>query len=454
MRTARWFIVTLSALLAVPGAVAAQPPIAFVDVSVIPMDRDRVLEHHTVIVSGGRISAMGPNATTRAPRGATVIDGRGKYLMPGLGDAHAHLSTVGGGQGLAERALTLFALHGVTMVRSMYTEPHHLTARDRVERGELIGPRTMIASPPIAGQNTPTPDAARTNVRALRAAGYTLGKVMPGLSRATFDALADEAKRAGLQLAGHVPADVGLSAALASGMTSVEHLDGFLEALVSPGAGVTAAQSGFFGFGVLGAVDESKVATLVAEVKASGTVVVPTEHEMELFVSTDSGSTLAARPAMRYAPPDLVAQWTRQKDGFARGVGVTAERATRYRDVRRRLIRELAAAGVPVAVGSDAFNMFDVPGIGTFNEIETLVAAGLTPFQALTAATITVARLMGVDDVAGTIAVGKAADFILLDANPLGDVKHLRSQSGVMLRGRWFTRAELDAELAKVANAP
>jgi imidazolonepropionase-like amidohydrolase len=149
-----------------------------------------------------------------------------------------------------------------------------------------------------------------------------------------------------------------------------------------------------------------------------------------------------------------VAQWTRQKDGFARGVGVTPERAERYRTVRRRLIRELVAAGVPVAAGSDAFNMFDVPGIGTFNELETLVAAGLTPFQAITAATVTVARLMGIENDAGTIAVGKAADLVLLDANPLADVKNVRRQAGVMLRGRWFTRAALDAELAKMAAAP
>jgi imidazolonepropionase-like amidohydrolase len=453
MRIARWSVVV--ALTAMGATrISAQPPTVFVDVSVIPMDRERVLEHQTVIVSGGRITAVGPNARTPAPRDATVIDGRGKFLMPGLGDAHAHLSTVGGGQALAERALTLYALHGVTMIRSMYTEPHHLTARDRVGRGELTGPRTMLVSPPITGQNTPSPEAARTTIQALRTAGYTLGKVMPGLSRATFDTLAVEARKAGLQLVGHIPADVGLSAALAARMTSVEHLDGFLEALISPTAGVSAAQGGFFGFGVVGVIDESKIPALIAEVKASGTVVVPTEYEMELFVSADSGGALAARPEMRYAPQALVAQWTRQKDGFARGAGVTPERASRYRDIRRRLIRELVAADVPVAAGSDAFNMFDVAGTGTFNEIETLVAAGLTPFQALTAATVVVARLMGIENDAGTIAVGKGADLLLLTHNPLADVKHLRDQSGVMVRGRWFSRALLDAELAKLASVP
>jgi imidazolonepropionase-like amidohydrolase len=235
-------------------------------------------------------------------------------------------------------------------------------------------------------------------------------------------------------------------------MSSVEHLDGFLEALTSTNA--AGAQGGFFGFGVLDAVDESKIPALVAAVKASGTVVVPTEYEMELFVSTDSAAALAARQEMRYVPPALVAQWTRQKDNFARGVGTTVERAARYREVRRRIIRELAAANVPVAVGSDAFNMFDVPGSGTFNELETLVAAGLTPFQALTASTTTVARLMNLENELGTIATGKSADLVLLDANPLGDVTNVRRQAGVMLRGRWFTRAELDAKLAALAAAP
>ena len=428
---------------------AAQPVVAFVDVTVVPMDRDRIVEHQTVIVRDGRIAAIGPSAGTRAPANATIIDGRGKFLIPGLGDAHAHLSTPGGGPGLAERAVQLYALNGVTMARSMYTEPHHAPVRDRIERGELLGPRLVLVSPPVGGQNTRTPEAARAAVQTHHAAGYRIVKVMPGLTRPTFDTLVVAARAAGMQLTGHVPGDVGLSGVLGARFASMEHLDGFLEALnPSP---VTGPQSGFFGLGVVATVEESRISRLVADVKASGTTVVPTEFEMELFTSTEAGSELAKRPEMRYAPSQLVAGWTQQKDGSARAFGVTAERGARYHELRRRLISDLNAAGVPIAAGSDAFNMFDVAGFGTFGEIETLVASGLTPYQALAAATISVARLMGLDADAGTVATGRFADLVLLDANPLGDVRNVRRQAGVMLRGRWLPRSEVESKLAAIA---
>jgi imidazolonepropionase-like amidohydrolase len=440
-------ILVASIVCATP--LVAQPTIAFVDITVIPMDRERTMEYQTVVVRDGRIAAVGPSASTRAPAGATVIDGRGKFLIPGLGDAHAHLSTPGGGEALAERAMQLYALNGVTMARSMYTEPHHVRVRDRVDRGELLGPRLVLVSPPVGGNNAQTPDAARAAVQTHHASGYRIVKVMPGLTRTTFDTLVAAAHAAGIQLTGHIPADVGLSGVLDARFISVEHLDGFLEALNPPP--VNAQQAGFFGLGVVASVDESRIPQLVADVKASGTTVVPTEFEMELFTSTDAGVELAKRPEMRYAPPQLVAGWTQQKEGSARAFGVTAERSARYRELRRRLIRELNAAGVPIAAGSDAFNMFDVAGFGTLSELETLVQSGLTPYQAMAAGTVNVARLMGLDRDVGTIAVGKFADFVLLDANPLGDIANVRRQAGVMLRGRWLAPAEIEAKLAALA---
>ena len=431
---------------------SAQSSVAFVDVTVIPMDRERKLDDQTVIVRDGRIAAIGPAATTRPPAGATVVDGKGKFLIPGLGDAHAHLSSQGGGTALADRAVELYALNGITMARSMYTEPHHATVRDRVERGELLGPRLMLVSPPISGQNAATPAAARDAVRVHKTAGYTTLKVMPGLTRAVFDTLVAAARGEGVKLAGHVPADAGLSGVLAAPFESIEHLDGFIEALnPSP---VTPAQSGFFGFGALVGADETRLGRIVADVKASGATIVPTEFEMELFTSMEAGADLARRAEMRYAPATLVGGWVQQKDGSARAFGVTAERSTRYRDLRRRIIRELNVAGVPIAAGSDAFNLFDVAGFGLFSELETLVDAGLSPYQALTAATATVARLMRLETTAGQVVVGRNADLVLLDGNPLGDIRNLRRQAGVMLRGRWLPRVEIEAQLAAIAARP
>jgi hypothetical protein len=444
-------LVLLTSSIAVSHA-SAQSPVAFVDVTVIPMDRERRLDNQTVIVRDGRIAAIGPAATTRPPAGATVVDGKGKFLIPGLGDAHAHLSSQGGGTALADRAVELYALNGITMARSMYTEPHHAAVRDRVERGALLGPRLMLVSPPIGGQNTATPAAARDAVRTHKAAGHTTLKVMPGLTRAVFDTLVAAARGDGVKLAGHVPADAGLSGVLAAGFESIEHLDGFIEALnLSP---VTPQESGFFGFGAIAGADETRLARIVADVKASGATIVPTEFEMELFTSMDAGADLARRAEMRYAPAALVAGWVQQKDGSARAFRVTVERSTRYRDLRRRIIRELNVAGVPIAAGSDAFNLFDVAGFGLFYELETLVDAGLSPYEALSAATGTVARLMRLETTAGQILVGRSADLVLLDADPLGDIRNVRRQGGVMLRGRWLPRAEIEARLAAIAAIP
>ena len=444
-RNLRWMLLALAVgAPVVSAAQSRQPAVAFVDVTVIPMGRDGILDHQTVIVRDGLIATIGPATTVRAPAGTTVVDGRGRFLIPGLGDAHAHLSTVGGGPALAELALQLFALHGVTMIRSMYTEPHHRSARDRVERGEIVGPRTVLASPAFTGQMAPTPQLARDSIRKYRGEGYRITKILPGISRETFDTLVAESKQLGMSVAGHIPQGISLQHALASGITSIEHLDGFMEAMnVSSGG----RGSGFFGLGVLDGVDESLIASLVEATHKAGTVVVPTEFEMELFVSPDSGSAHARRPEMRFVSPALLAQWTRQKDNFARGAGVTPERAMRYRDVRRKLIRELHAGGVPIALGSDAFNLFNVPGPSVPDELTTYVAAGLTAQQALRTATVNVARLLGMPNVTGTIAIGSVADLLLLDANPLDGVENVRRVAGVMLRGVWLDRATLDRHL-------
>ena len=434
----------IALVIGAPVVVASQsrqPVLAFVDVTVIPMERDGALEHQTVIVRDGLVATIGPSATVRAPSGATVVDGRGKFLVPGLGDAHAHLSFAGGGTAFAELGLQLFALHGVTMIRSMYTEPHHRRALNRVESGEIIGPRAVLASPAFTGQTAPTPQLARDSIRKFREEGYLITKILPGITRETFDTLVAESKRLGMSVAGHIPQGIPLQHALASGVTSIEHLDGFMEAM-NPASG--GRGSGFFGLGVLDGADESLIASLVDATRKAGTVIVPTEFEMELFVSPDSGSAHARRDEMRFLATGLLQQWIRQKDNFTKGAGVTPERAARYRDVRRRIIRELHAAGVAIALGSDAFNLFNVPGPSVVHEMEAYVGAGLTPPQALRTATVNVAQLLNLPNVTGTVATGSVADLLLLDANPLDDVRNVRRSAGVLVRGTWYDRKALE----------
>jgi hypothetical protein len=436
----------VSATTASSQAVGDRPTsYAFVDVTVIPMSTTGALQRQTVLIDAARITRIGPVASIAVPAGATTIDGRGKFLIPGLGDAHAHLSTGGGGPTLAERALTLFALHGVTMIRSAYTDPHHRDAVRRVEQGEIVGPRTEMVSPAFHGQSAPNPQVARDSLRSYHRQGYRTTKILPGLSRETFDTLVAESKAAGMKIAGHVPQGIPLQHVLA-GYTSLEHLDGYLEAMNStPGA-----QSGFFGLGVLGGLDTTRLPELVRLTRQAGTVIVPTEFEMELFVTADSGAVHARRPEMRYVAPGLVAAWTRQKDNFARGAGVTPEIAARYAGIRRSIIRRLHDAGVPIALGSDAFNLFSVPGPAVFDELDVYVKAGLSTQAALATATTGVAKLLDLPGVTGTVAVGSVADLLLLDANPLVDIANVRRHAGVMLGGRWFDNADLAKRLEEM----
>jgi hypothetical protein len=445
-----WYAVTaLLSGAALP--LAAQSGYAFVDVTVIPLDRERVLEHQTVLITDNRVTALGAADRVQVPAGTTTIEGRGKFLIPALGDAHVHLSTPGGTPELAERGLQLLVLNGVAMARSMYTEPHHLLVAARVMEGRLLGPRLQLASPPLSGQSTPTPSSASAAVRQYSTGDYAVIKIMPGLPLESFDSAAAEARRLNRRLAGHIPLQVGLGHALESGYLSIEHLDGLIEALLPPGSPIPAARGGFFGFGLLDAIDESRIREVVGQVKASGVTIVPTETGMEMFVGMDSARALASRPEMRLVPAALVAQWVQQKEGFIRGVGITPERASRYREIRRQLIRELSTAGVPIALGSDGFSLFHLPGFSTLAELELYVSAGLTPYQALRTATVNVARLMGLEPQAGTIVSGGPADLLLLDANPLVDIGAVRRKAGVMVQGQWLSRSELDRRLAALA---
>lgn len=449
---ARWVItsVTVGMVGAVPAPRAIQPASihAFVDVTLIPMDSARVQEHQTVVVANGLVTSAGPVGVVRVPAGATAIDGRGKYLMPGLGDAHAHLSTQGGDTALAQRALTLYLLKGVTMVRSMYTESHHATVAARIARGELRGPRVVLVSPALHGGNARTPDAARDSVRTYAAAGYQQIKVLPGLSRVVFEAIAEEARRLSVPLVGHIPAAVGLDGALAGGFASIEHLDGFVEAMQR--GGQSTGPSGFFGFDMLDGIDDTRASGVIARTRTAGVTVVPTLVSMEVYANADSAASMARRESMPYVPAALRERWAREKDGFNRGNGVTANKATRFREVRRRLVRDLHAAGVPIALGSDGFSLFNVPGFSTMDELEVLVAAGLAPFSALEAATVGVARLLQLPGVTGKIAVGASADLLLLDGNPLESISNVRRQAGVMSRGTWLSREVIAAHLQQM----
>ena len=445
---------SLCALLSVAAspAPAQERVTAFVDVTLIPMDRERSVPHQTVVVRGGRIAQIGPADRVTVPEGAVRVEGRGKYLIPGLAEMHAHIPGGQAADSVVERVLFLYVSGGITTIRGMLGHPRHLELRARAARNELLSPTIYAAGPSFNGTSVPTPEAAIKAVEEQKAAGYDLLKIHPGVRLEVFDALVRTARRVGIRFAGHVPADVGLARAIEARYWSIEHLDGYVEAMLRPDSPVPASESAFFGMNLGDHLDESKLPGLVRATKAAGVWNVPTQVLMENLIAVPADE-LARRPEMRYVAPATLAQWTETRNTVLQETGSSAESARRMLDMRRRIIRELYAAGAGLLLGSDAPQVWNVPGFSTHRELESLVAAGLTPWQALETGTRNVARYFGTLKNTGTIETGKRADLLLLDADPLADIRNTTRRAGVMLRGRWLPRAEIETRLEAVARA-
>lgn len=430
----------------------AQTPIAIVNVNVVPMDRDRVLTNHTVIVHNGRIERMGPSSSVQPPVGMATVDGRGKYLMPGLSEFHAHVPPANAPQAVKDRVLTLYVVNGVTTARSMLGDLSHLAMRARIANGEELGPRIIASGPSFNNNSIKSPKDAIDSVTSQKAAGYDLLKIHPGVSRIAYDSMAATAKRLGIPFAGHVPLDVGWTHATATGYSTIDHNDGLIEAMATVPGPLTAQQAGFFGMGVVNAIDESRLPALVKQAKDGKVWLVPTAALLDTWVDDTPGDVLAARPEMKYWLPNQVQSWTMNKNNTLASAATPSAQRNRFIEVRRRALRALHEGGVGILLGSDAPQVWNVPGFSVHRELEALVAAGLTPFDALKTGTINVATFLGEADRSGTVAAGRRADLILLDANPMTDIRNTTKIAGVMVNGRWLPKAEIEKKLAALVN--
>lgn len=449
MRCSTLFLCLVLGVVSVAAQAADSSTVAVVGVSIIPMDRERVLTDQTLIVREGKITELGSTSDIKPPADAQTIDARGKYVLPGLAEMHGHL--VGGDTALNERILLLSVLHGVTTFRVMQGHPSHLALRERVQRGELLGPRLYVAAPQLSGNSAPTPESAIPQVKEAKKQGFDLLKIQEGLSRPTFDAIAQTADKLGIPFAGHVPADVGLQRALEARFRTIDHLDGYVEALIKPGANVDLANAGLFGAALIEHVDVSKIPELVRATKKAGTAIVPTDTVAWNFLSTEPIEKLFARPEFKYLPKSMVEGWEKLKRGTMQQTKMSDVQRDRYFSVRRKLIKALHDGGVPMLLGSDAPQVLNVPGASIAVELELMVAAGLTPYQALAMGTRNVAMHFGTSRETGTVEKGKRTDLLVLDANPLENVGNTRERFGVFVNGKWLSRAEIDKKLSGLA---
>jgi len=444
-KTGPYFLLLLVALTSVASAAET----AFLNVNVVPMDTERVVPQQTVLVRDGVITAIGPVDDLPIPDGAQVIDGTDRYLMPGLAEMHAHVPDIDSSN--IDRFFNLYVANGVTIIRGMLGRPSHLTLREALESGEVFGPRLVTSGPSLHGGSVSGSQQARTRVEEQYAAGYDFVKLHPGLSAAEFDAIAETATQLGMPFAGHVPVSVGVPGALQSNMATIDHLDGYLVALLPPTSAGHGGYGGFFDVMLADQLEPGEIVELARATAAAGVWNVPTQVLIEVRVNDVSIEDLRNRPEMRYMPATTVQRWAEAKAEALAERSFDPAVAARAIQLRRNLILELQRAGAGLLLGSDSPQVFSVPGFSIHRELDVLVASGLTPYEALRSGTVAVAEFLGSDT--GVVAVGRAADLVLLDADPLADIGNSRRIHGVMLRGAWHAGSELNERIERFSRS-
>jgi hypothetical protein len=434
MRTIR-LLALLACGCVLSVAARSETVTAFVDVRVVPMDRERVLDHQTVLVRGGLIEAVGPVRSVRIPAEATRVEGHGTaYVLPGLADMHTHVMR-------AENLLP-YTANGVTTILHMGGAPPDFVddVQRQIDAGEIVGPRVIFAfmvdgSPDLARFYIRTPDQARAAVQVAKANGYRFMKVYNNLTAEEFAAIVEQGRREGLPVIGHGVRAVGLPAALFQGQVMVAHAEEFF----------------YTAFDNRVPADRLKVNEVAEQTLRSGAYVTPNLSTFAT-IAKQWGKPEVVReflrdPRARFMTPDVRLDWT--DFDYMRRTGDISP----ILPFLRTFTKALSDKGVPLLAGTDSPAIPGMlPGYSIHEDLQSLVAAGLTPFQALAAATRTPGEFIRkyIPDLqpSGEVTPGMRADLVVISGNPLESLEVLQHPLGVMSAGRWQTREQLDALLA------
>ncbi|MBI1750323.1 MAG: amidohydrolase family protein [Acidobacteria bacterium] len=420
----------------------------------------------TVVIHDGRIVTVGPSATAEVPADAKLVNAAGQFLIPGLWDMHVHLSAAGEPQGSREFFLPLLLANGITGVRDMGGYLDSLVPlRTEIASGKRLGPRIVFAGPYVDGPEpgfqpsiaVSTEEKARNAVRRLKQEGVDFIKVQSRLPRGAFFALADEARRNRIPFAGHVPETVTAEEASAAGQRSLEHLTpvflNCVEENTPPGAARTDGSEAAHTRALLAGFREEKAASLGAVFRKNDTWQVPTLALLSrfTFLADPLAGDLQTQQGhpWQQVPSSLRERWAKALQGrFAGYSGEDLQSRRALLEKHLELVRTMHRAGVKFLAGTDSPAPDLVPGYSLHGELRMLVDAGLTPMEALQAATRNPAEFLGQSDSFGTVERRKTADLVLLEANPLESISNTRKIFAVIVRGKYLSRADLRLLLA------
>jgi hypothetical protein len=423
--------------------------IVFQSVNVIPMDIEQVLENYDVVVSNGVIADIGPTRKVRYSRNAVIIPAKGKYMIPGLVEMHAHIPQTEEIEPMLE-VLSLFSTNGVTTIRGMLGHIKHLELKAKIETGEIIGPTFYTSGPSFNGNTATTPEVTAEMVKEQFSMGYDFLKIHPGVSLASFNALVMTAKKEKIPFAGHVPAEVGIWKAINSGYHSVDHLDGIIEGLIPNVKSLPEDQVGLFGVYGADKVNLSQLPKMLTALKDHNVWLVPTESLAERWLAFDKTSKeLADAPEMKYIDAATTQNWINAHEDILKKS--TAEGYKKFSELRKKLIFDAHKSGVRIVLGSDAPQIFNVPGFSVHHELQYYVNAGLTPFEALQTATINGAAFFD-RPTCGLVMVGGISDLVLLNGNPLTDISQTKNIEGVMMHTHYLNKEYIDAAQKKLVK--
>lgn len=417
--------------------------IAFKNVNVLPMTSDRILFNYTVVIRDDRIICIAEADEVTFDADFSIIDGTGKYLLPGFGEMHGHIPPLVPPDNTPrymtpeylEHTLFLYTAAGVTTVRNTLNWPTHLELKALLKSGDILGPNLYLAGPGLSGNSVTSERGAIEMVKKQYAEGWDFLKIRPGLTLGEYDAISKAAKELGISFVGHVPTDVGLVHAIESGQRTIDHLEGYISYLSAFDSETRA----------------EKLQEVIELTKVNNVWIVPTLALWENLLGVISIDTLKSYDELHYLPQDLLMRyiaWLEKKLALKTKKDLIEARV--QADTRIMLLSEMNKAGVNILMGTNAPQLFNVPGFSIHREFALMEQAGMTPYEIIRSATASVGQYFADKDKFGTITVGARADLLLVDENPFIDLNHLKHLHGVMVSGQWMSQELISHKLNNI----